>query len=104
MYKMSLPLTVAMLLCASFAARAEDPQANPIVVPDSAAAAAADCKEGAQDCKLVCKRQPPPLGTRIGGHTECRTRQWWEDRMREDQARIQKIQHDSFGYGMGVVP
>lgn len=105
MHKIVLPLSVAALVGFCCAARAEtDPHATPIVIPDSAAAAAADCKPGVKSCELVCKKLPPPLGSRIGGHTECRTRQWWEDRMREDQARIQKIQHDSFGYGMGSVP
>ena len=104
MRKLMWPFAAAVFCCTCCVAYAEDPLSKQIVIPDAAAAAAADCKPGEKSCELVCKHLPPPLGTRIGGHTECRTRQWWEDRMREDQARIQKIQHDSFGYGMGVVP
>jgi hypothetical protein len=40
----------------------------------------------------------PPTGTRLGGHTECRTHKYWDDRMREDQARTNKIQEDAYKY------
>jgi hypothetical protein len=99
MRKTVQPLAVAMLMVSCCLALAEDPQAKQIVVPDTAAAAAAECREGMSECKLECKRMAAPLGTRIGGHTECRTHQYWVDRMREDQARTVKIQMDSFRYG-----
>ena len=36
---------------------------------------------------------------RLGGHTECRTQHWWDDRMREDQATTVKIQEEAYHYG-----
>jgi len=95
MYKIASPLTVAIFLVCG-AARADD---KPLaVVPDSAAAQAAECQEGSEGCKLECKRFAPPTGTRLGGHIECRTRQYWQDRMREDQATTVKIQENSYKF------
>jgi hypothetical protein len=54
-----------------------------------------ECPETSSKCKLVCKFFDPPTGTRLGGHTECRTVYWWEDRMRQDQAAILKLQEDA---------
>ena len=81
-------------LCLSFGpAFADD---KPIVVPDSAAAQAADCHEGMSDCKLECKHMAPPTGTRLGGHTECRTHKYWDDKMRADQATTATMQNKSY--------
>jgi hypothetical protein len=71
-----------------------DPKKVPIT-PSFEAKAAAECPETSEKCKLVCKFFDPPTGTRLGGHIECRTVHWWEDRMRQDQAALVKLQEDA---------
>jgi hypothetical protein len=70
-----------------------DPKKVPIT-PGFEAQEAADCPETSEKCKLICKFFDPPTGTRLGGHTECRTAYWWEDRMRQDQGALLKLQQD----------
>jgi hypothetical protein len=71
-----------------------DPKKVPIT-PAFEKQSAAECSAGSQNCKLICKFFDPPTGTRIGGHTECRTAHWWEDRMRQDQSALIKLQLDA---------
>ena len=101
MRKATLLLTVSAFLCATsgvMAADPVDPKTVPIA-PKYEIQSAAECPEGTQNCKLVCKKFAAPLGSRIGGHTECRTQHWWDDRMREDQATTVKIQEEAYHYG-----
>lgn len=91
-------MRIESLICAAMlfgTAAIADPSAPPIT-PGPEAQAAAECPDSSDSCKLVCKKFDPPTGTRLGGHIECRTKQWWENRMREDQATITKIQENSF--------
>ena len=76
------------------AQEAVDPKKVPIT-PSFEAKEAAECPATSEKCKLICKFFDPPTGTRIGGHTECRTVYWWENRMRQDQAAILKLQEDA---------
>jgi hypothetical protein len=71
-----------------------DPKTVPIA-PVFEKQSADECPAGTQNCKLICKFFDPPTGTRLGGHTECRTAHWWNDRMREDQSALVKLQLDA---------
>ena len=71
-----------------------DPKKVPIT-PAFEAKEAAECPATSEKCKLVCKFFDPPTGTRLGGHTECRTVYWWEDRMHQDQFALTKLQQDA---------
>ena len=42
--------------------------------------------------EVICKSQPPPTGSRLGGRTECHTRDQWDQRMREQQRMLQQQQ------------
>src|SRR5579862_8865230 len=89
MRKVTLLLSVFVFLCATSGAMAADP-VDPKTVPLAPTfevKSADECPEGIQNCKLVCKAFAPPTGTRLGGHTECRTQAWWDTRMRQDQDR-----------------
>lgn len=93
MYKIALSLSVVIFLGATAAKAGSDEKP---IIPDSAVAEAEDCPQSSEMCKIVCKTFPPPTGTRLGGHTECRTRHWWEDRMRQDQATTVKLQENGY--------
>lgn len=101
MRKATAILPVLVFLCATSSAMAQDP-VDPKTVPVAPTfelKSANECPEGTGNCKLVCKTFPPKTGTRLGGHTECRTQHWWDDRMREDQATTVKIQEEAYHYG-----
>ena len=69
------------------------------VIPETAVADSKDCPAESQDCKIICKKFAARTGSLLGGHTECRTKHWWDDRMREDQATTVKIQIEAYHYG-----
>jgi hypothetical protein len=96
MHKIALSLSVVMLLSSAAMARPDFDPKPPPVTPVPEAQNAADCPETSAECKLICKKLEPPTGTRLGGHIECRTKHWWDDRMREDQATTTKIQENSY--------
>lgn len=87
-------LIFVMAASGAGAQRLVDPKTVPIT-PSFEAKEAAECPATSEKCKLICKFFDPPTGTRLGGHTECRTAYWWEDRMRQDQAAILKLQEDA---------
>jgi len=78
----------------AMAQNATDPKSVP-VTPETAKIESKDCPETSQDCKIICKKFPPKTGSLLGGHTECRTRHFWDDRTRQDQAAIVKLQLDA---------
>ena len=98
MRKAASLLSVLVLFVATSGVRAAD-AVDPktvAIAPKADLQSAAECPEGTQNCKLVCKTFAPPTGTRLGGRTECRTQAWWDLRMRQDQATTVKIQENSY--------
>jgi hypothetical protein len=63
-------------------------------VQSAAAAAAASGADGLD--QVVCKNQPPKLGSRIGGGRECRTQRMW-NRIRRDSEEMTRRQEQT-GY------
>jgi hypothetical protein len=98
---MAAPVSMLVFAAFGFGAMADDK--TPPVIPYSAVKESANCPPENEDCKIVCKKLPPRTGSRLGGHTECRTKRWWDDRMHEDQNTILKLQENSYkqtgGYG-----
>ncbi|HEX4860442.1 MAG TPA: hypothetical protein VFV07_04340 [Rhizomicrobium sp.] len=89
-----LPALIFFAVTAGAMAQVTDPKSVP-VTPVTATIESKDCPETSQDCKIICKEFPPKTGSRLGGHTECRTKHFWDDRTRQDQAAIVKLQIDA---------
>jgi hypothetical protein len=49
--------------------------------------------------KVVCKKMPPPIGSRIGAHTVCQTQQQWQAQMRDSQDFIRDQQQKGLSGG-----
>ena len=95
MLKAASAVSVLVFIAAVSGARGQpavDPKA---VTPDTAKIEAKDCPETSEDCKIICKKFPPKTGSLLGGHSECRTKHFWDDRMRQDQGALVKLQLDA---------
>ncbi|MDE1940312.1 MAG: hypothetical protein KGI68_14925 [Alphaproteobacteria bacterium] len=42
--------------------------------------------------QVVCKRLPPPTGTRLGGKTVCQTRKQWLELEQNSQDMLEKVE------------
>ncbi|MBU6298284.1 MAG: hypothetical protein KGJ79_09240 [Alphaproteobacteria bacterium] len=51
--------------------------------------------------QVICKRLPPPTGTRIGGHTVCQTKKQWLELEQSSQDTLQKAESSCGGRGCG---
>lgn len=88
------------------------PSAAPTAQPAATAtqsAAPASAAPGAQAAtteteemlnQTICKKQPPPTGSRLGARTICMTNREWRDRT----ARTQQVITDMQQKGLGIVP
>jgi hypothetical protein len=54
----------------------------------------APVQETVQDSlnEIVCRTAPPAIGSRLGGGRECHTQRQWNQRQREDQRMLQRLQ------------
>lgn len=71
---------------------------------EAAAAKAAEATSGSNG--FVCKKLPPPVGTRIGKRQVCKTRAEWRALEQAQQDDLQKLQslrsRDAPGRGFGA--
>jgi hypothetical protein len=47
--------------------------------------------------QVVCRKSPPPVGTRLGGGRECHTQREWNDRQAQAQKQLQTMQGGAIG-------
>ena len=52
--------------------------------------------------RIVCRVMPPTTGTRLGNRRICSPQRLWDDKMREDQARLSHSQ--SMGFQLNQTP
>jgi hypothetical protein len=52
--------------------------------------------------RIVCREMPPTTGTRLGSRRICSPQRLWDDKMREDQARLSHSQ--SMGFQLNQTP
>jgi Flp pilus assembly protein CpaB len=75
------------------------------VVPASAPSAQAPTAQGDAPAstssldQVVCKKMPPPTGTRLGSRRVCQTEREWRDLMLRSQENITHSQQKGAGYG-----
>lgn len=74
-------------------AGAQTAQATPAAAPPVATTA----QDSSPDLdRIVCRSNPPPTGSRIGGTRECHSVREWNERTQQDQRTLQKIQVTQF--------
>ena len=67
-------------------------QDQPAAAPPAATQPPASTETTGRD-EIICKTEPPPTGTRLGGGRECHTQQEWDSRMHETQKALEKLQN-----------
>ena len=70
--------------------------------PSAAPAVATNAQDSSPELnRIVCRSNPPPTGSRLGGTRECHSVHEWNARTQQDQRTLQKIQATQFRGGGG---
>ena len=64
--------------------------------PAAAPVASADQSSSPELDRVVCRSNPAPTGSRLGGTRECHSVREWNERTAQDQRMLQKIQVTQF--------
>ena len=84
--KITCVLGLAPLLLAAQAPSTHQPVANPKT----------DASGPAHASEVVCKKMPPPIGTRIGARQICRTQAEWDYIQTQEQEAIDRALRKPF--------
>ena len=96
----SIASVFAFLAALPLAAFAQDSQATS---PSKAPIPAATTSDQTSDLDtIICKKFPPPTGTRLGSRTICDTKRHWQELQEQSRQELEKLQNRGAPAGPGA--
>ena len=87
---MRLPMTALMTGVAPLLLAAQAPVPQSESTPKTSVAAPKTDAQAAKGTEIVCKKLPPPVGSRIGSRQVCRTKAEWDFIQDQEQEAIDR--------------
>jgi len=99
MVKPAAVLVVVALSAGAAFAQSQPGSAAAPVNPGDVAGSTANQTAAAQQDKdpMVCRKLPPPTGTRLGGRTVCLTQKQWDQQEKDSQEALRGVMRNAGG-------